>query len=79
MPCLERLVSKEIYLLKAFFLDVPECIRLVPAMGENIKRYLTSNGKRQAVVRKLLLQDLDKGGSYSMYLKGYQLKVERDN
>ena len=71
MPCLERLVSKEMDFLETFFLDMPKCIRLVPAIGENIKRYLTTNRKGQAIVRKLLLQDLDKGCSHSMYLKGY--------
>lgn len=64
-------------LLKAFFLDMPECICLVPAIGENIKRYLATNRKGQAIVRKPLLQDLDKGRSQSMDLKGYQLEVER--
>ena len=71
--CLKRLVSEEMDLLKAFFLDMPERICLVPAIGENIKGYLTANGKGQPIVSKLLLQDLDKGRSQSMDLKGHQL------
>lgn len=65
-------------LFEAFFLDMPKCIRLVPAIRENIKRYLTTNSKGQAIVRIPLLQDLDKGCSHSMYLKGYQLSLERE-
>ena len=66
---LERLIPEEVDLFKPFVLDVSERVGLVPAMWENVKRDLATNGKRQAIICKFLLQDLDKGCSHTMNLE----------
>jgi hypothetical protein len=71
---LERFITKEVDLFKAFVLDVPERVGLVPTMWENIERDLATNRKCQAIVCKFFLQDLDKGGSHTMDLKGLELE-----
>ena len=70
---LERLISEEVDLLKAIVFDVAECICLVPAIWKDVKRDLTTNGIRQAIVCKFFLQDLNKGSSYTMDLRSRQL------
>jgi hypothetical protein len=52
---LERLVSEEVDFLKAFILDMSERIGLVPTIWEDVKRDLTTDRKRQAIVRKSFL------------------------
>lgn len=65
---LERFISEEVDLFETFALDVSECVRLVPSIWESVKRDLTTNSKRQAIVCKFLLQDFDKSCSDTMYL-----------
>lgn len=43
---LERLISDEVDLLKAFVFDVSERICLVPTIWKDVKRDLTTNGIR---------------------------------
>ena len=71
---LERFITEEVDLFKTFVLNMSERVGLVPAIGENVKRDLTTNGKRQAIVCKFLLQDLDKSCSHTVYLKKLQLQ-----
>ena len=71
---LERLISEEVDLFESFILDVSERVSFVPTMWESVKRDLAANGKRQAIVYKFLLQDLDKGCSHTMDLEKPQLK-----
>jgi hypothetical protein len=52
---LERLVSEEVDFLKAFVLYMPKRIGLVPTIWEGVKRYLATNRKCQAIVRKSFL------------------------
>ena len=66
---LDRLISEEVNLFKTFVLDVPESVGLVPAVWENVKRDLTTNGKRQTIICKFLLQDLNKSCSHTVDLK----------
>jgi hypothetical protein len=47
---LDRLISEEVNLFKTFVLDVSESVGLVPAIWENVKRDLTTNGKRQPII-----------------------------
>jgi hypothetical protein len=55
----DRLVLDAARLLR-LGLEVTQAVRLVPAVGEHIKADLPTNGKRQAQVGELLLQDSDK-------------------
>lgn len=66
---LERFISEEVDLFKAFVLDVSERVGLVPAIWENVKRDLAADRERQAIVCKFLLQGLDKSCSHTVYLK----------
>ena len=70
---LGRLISEEVNLLKAFVFDVSERICLVPTIWKDVERDLTTDGKRQAIVCKFLLQDLNKGSSHTMNLRSLQL------
>ena len=66
-------------LFEAFVFDVSERIGLVPTIWKDIERYLAADGKRQTIVCKFLLQDLDKGCSHTMDLNGLQIdeSIER--
>lgn len=59
IPALHSLIPEKVHLLKALPDDVLQAIRLVPANGENVNGDLASNGKAQAIIRKLLLIGLD--------------------
>jgi hypothetical protein len=72
--CLEGLISEEVDLFKAFVFDMSERIGLVPTIWKDVERDLTADGIRQAIVCKLLLQDLDKGCSHTMDLNDFQLE-----
>ena len=71
---LERFISEEVDLFKAFVLDVSERVGLVPTIWEDVKRDFATNRVRQAIVWKFLLQDLDKICSQTVYLKNLQLQ-----
>ena len=70
---LERLISEEVDLLKAIVFDVSERICLVPTIWKYVKRDLTTDGIRQAIVCKFFLQDLNEGSSHTMDLRSRQL------
>jgi len=72
--CLERLISEEVDLFKPFVFDVSERIGLVPSIWKDVKRDLTADGKRQAIVGKFFLQDLNKGCSHTLDLISLQLQ-----
>lgn len=61
-------------LFETFVLDVSERVGLVPAIWKHVKRDLATDGKRQAIVCKFLLQDLDKSWSHAVDLKNLQLE-----
>ena len=65
---LVRLVTEEMNLLEALIFDVPQAIGLVPASGEDVKRYLTTDGEGKVVVCELLLQDFYEGSPNAMDL-----------
>ena len=71
---LHRFIAEEVDLFKPFVLDVSERVCLVPAIWKNVKRDFATNRKRQAIVRKFLLQNLDKSCSHTVYLKERQLR-----
>ena len=50
------LVTKEMDLLEAFILDMPQCIRLVPSTREDVEGDLTSDAVGEVVRLKLLLE-----------------------
>lgn len=56
VTALVGLVAEKVNLFKAFTLDMPKRIGLVPALGENVKTDLTANRKSQSKVQKLLFK-----------------------
>ena len=62
------LVTEEMDFLEALVLDVAQAIGLVPTGGEDIKRYLSTDGKGEVIVGELLLQDFHEGSPDTMNL-----------
>lgn len=56
ITALVGLVAEKVNLFKAFTLDMPKRICLVPALGENVKTNLTANRKSQSKMQKLSLE-----------------------
>ena len=52
------LVSEEMNLLEFFVFDSSKSIGLIPTGGEDVEGNLSTDGKCQAIVRELLLQNL---------------------
>ena len=59
------------YFLEPLVLNVSQAIGLVPTRGEDIKRYLSTNGAGEAIVGELLPQDFYEGGTDTMDLWGH--------
>jgi hypothetical protein len=58
---LERLVTNEVDLLEVLVLDVPQSVRLVPSMREDVERDLAANGVRETIIWELGLERVDEG------------------
>jgi len=66
---LVRLVSKEMNLLKFLISNTSQRICFVPAIWEDIKRDLATNGESQVIIGKLLLENFDEIAAPPMLLE----------
>jgi hypothetical protein len=72
------LVTEEMNLLEIFILHMPECISLVPAVGEDIKGNLSTNSEGQAIIGEFRSEDVNKSSTNAMFLYPEDFSGGRD-
>jgi hypothetical protein len=67
ISALERLIAKEMNLVKVFHLQVVQTVRLIPAGGEDVERDLSANAVGEVEIGKFLLHGQDHVRAYAAF------------